>query len=74
MPIPGPQRAGVPSQHKHPPISVRLPDGDRAWLLACAEREGRSVNSLLAEGVAALRAARERHGTTKKRQDRKKGE
>lgn len=48
----------MPSQHKHPPISVRLPEGDRAWLMEYAEATGRAVNSVLTEAVAEYRAHR----------------
>lgn len=41
------------SQHKHDPISFRPPEGDRARLLAYAERTGRPVNRILAEALAA---------------------
>jgi hypothetical protein len=45
----------MPSQHKHPPISLRLPGADRAWLLEYAAAQERPVNGVLAEAVALLR-------------------
>jgi len=52
----------VPSQHKHPPIAFRPPEGDRAWLLEYAAATGRAVNAVLAEALAAYRAAQEAAG------------
>jgi hypothetical protein len=46
----------VPSKHKHPPVSLRLPAADRAWLYAYAERTGQPVNRILTRLVAAERA------------------
>ena len=46
------------SQHKHPPIPFRPPEGDRAWLLQHADQTGRAVNAILAE---ALREYRQRY-------------
>jgi hypothetical protein len=47
----------MPSQHKHAPIAFRPPEGDRAWLLEYAQRSGQPVNRVLAEALAAFRAA-----------------
>jgi hypothetical protein len=47
----------TPSKHKHPPISLRLPEADRFWLLSHAEASGRPVNAIVADAVAAYRAA-----------------
>ena len=49
----------VPSQHKHNPVPLRLPEGDRSWLLTYAEATGQPVNAVL---VAALAEYRIRHG------------
>jgi hypothetical protein len=46
----------MPSQHKHPPISLRLPEADRAWLYAYATQTGQPVNRILAQWVAEKRA------------------
>ena len=46
----------MPSQHKHPPIAFRPPEGDRAWLLAYAKATGKPANRILAEALAAYRA------------------
>jgi hypothetical protein len=43
----------VPSQHKHSPIPFRPPEGDRARLVALAERTGQPVNRILAAALAA---------------------
>ena len=43
----------MPSQHKHPPIGFRPPEGDRARLLTYAERTGQPVNRILSEALAA---------------------
>jgi hypothetical protein len=45
----------MPSQHKHPPIPFRPPEGDRSWLLEHAKRTGKPVNRILAEALAAYR-------------------
>lgn len=42
----------MPSQHKHRPIPFRPPEGDRARLLALAERTGQPVNRILAEALS----------------------
>ena len=47
------------SQHKHTPISLRLPEDDRAWLLQYARLTGKPVNKILAEALAAYRAPRD---------------
>ena len=49
----------MPSQHKFPPISLRLPEADRSWVLAEAERTGHAVNHILAEAVEEYRKANE---------------
>jgi hypothetical protein len=45
--------------HKRSPVSLRLPQGDEAWLRDYAKRTGKPVNQILAELVASLRAAEE---------------
>jgi hypothetical protein len=45
----------MPSQHKHPPIPFRPPEGDRSWLLAYAKQAGLPVNRVLALALAAYR-------------------
>lgn len=50
------REALMSSQHKHAPISLRLPEGDRAWLLDYAETEGLPVNQVLVIAVRAYRA------------------
>jgi hypothetical protein len=47
----------MPSQHKHPPIPFRPPEGDRAWLLKYAKVTEQPVNRILAEALAAYREA-----------------
>jgi hypothetical protein len=50
----------MPNQHKYRPIPFRPPEGDRLWLAEYARRTGRAVNAIIAEAVAAYRAAREK--------------
>lgn len=45
----------MPSQHKHPPIPFRPPEGDRAWLLEHAKAIGQPINRILAEALAEYR-------------------
>jgi predicted DNA-binding protein len=49
----------MPSQHKHRPIPFRPPEGDRARLLALAERTAQPVNRILSEALAAYLNAAE---------------
>jgi hypothetical protein len=46
----------MPDKHKHPPISVRLPEVDRLWLLNHAKAEGLPVNKVLAVALKVYRA------------------
>ena len=52
-------------RHKHPPLYFRpASEDDRAWLLAYVKTTGRKRNAILAEALAAYRAAQEgRMGT-----------
>jgi len=52
----------MPSQHKHPPVAFRPPEGDRAWLLDYARRTGKPVGRVLTEALAAFRAAHDDEG------------
>jgi hypothetical protein len=47
----------VRDRHKHQAISFRPPEGDRAWLESYAGETGRPVRAILAEALAAYRAA-----------------
>jgi hypothetical protein len=47
----------MPDRHKHEKIGVRLPEADRAWVMAEHERTGKPVNRIIAEAVRALRKA-----------------
>jgi hypothetical protein len=49
-------------RHKNPPIPFRPPAADREWLAAYAERTGTPVNRVLADALAAYRAAVEGDG------------
>ena len=49
----------MPSQHKHPPVPFRPPEEDRLWLFEHAKATGQPVNRILAEALAAYRAARQ---------------
>ena len=44
------------SQHKHPPIPFRPPEGDRSWLLEHAKTEDLPVNKVLTIALKAYRA------------------
>jgi hypothetical protein len=47
-----------PSKHRHRPLSFRpREDSDRVWLYEYAKATGQSVNSVLAEMLAAYRVA-----------------
>ena len=46
----------MPSQHKHPPVSFRPAEADRAWLLAYSEATGIPVNRILADALTVFRA------------------
>jgi hypothetical protein len=48
------------TRHRHAPLSLRLPEPDRAWLLEYAAESGRAVNAVLAEAVALHRKRIER--------------
>lgn len=48
-----------PSQHKHPPLSFRPKDNDRAWLYEYAKATSQPVSRILADALAAYRAAKE---------------
>lgn len=41
----------MPSQHKHPPISFRPPEADRARLLQHVAETGKPVNAVLAKAL-----------------------
>ena len=45
----------MPDRHKNPPISIRLPDDDRTWLLQYAAATGQHVNAIIRDLVAKLR-------------------
>jgi len=45
----------VADRHKHPPITLRLPEGDRVWLYEQEAATGRPVRAILADAVAAYR-------------------
>src|ERR1039457_5358654 len=41
----------MPNQHRYRPISIRLPEASRLWLLAFAERTEQPLNQILTEAV-----------------------
>ena len=49
----------MPGQHKHPPVSFRPPEADRAWLLDHAKATGKAVNAILTAALAAYRKQKE---------------
>jgi hypothetical protein len=52
-----------PSKHRHRPLSFRpREDSDRVWVQEYAKATGQSVNSVLADALAAYRAAKEAEG------------
>ena len=41
----------MPNKHRYRPISIRLPEASRLWLLAFAERTEQPLNQILTEAV-----------------------
>lgn len=54
-------------RHKVRPISLRPPEGDRAWLDEYAKQTGKPVRRILAEALAEYR---EKHGPDPKENGR----
>lgn len=52
----------MPSQHSHPPISIRPPEQLRAWLIAYARRHDRPVRSVITEALEEYRARHDQEG------------
>lgn len=52
----------MPSQHKHPPIAFRPPEGDRLWLTGHAKQTGRPVNAILAQALSEYRQRNDHEG------------
>ena len=72
VPPRAPRKEGLtpmPSRHKHPPISLRLPESDRHWVLTYAKENDLAVNLVLALALAEFRAQRETTATATKRKD-----
>lgn len=46
----------MPNQHKHLPVSVRLPGDLRAWLIEYARAEGVPVNRIIVEALDYVRS------------------
>lgn len=46
----------MPGQHKHPPLSLRLPEAERSWVLERHAATGQPVNAIIADAVAEYRA------------------
>ncbi len=44
-------------RHRHPPLTLRLPGPDRAWLYRQQDETGRPVRAIVADAVAAYRRA-----------------
>jgi len=57
----------MPDRHKRHPITLRLPEGDRAWLEEHARETGRPVRAILADALAAYRRALARQEGTVQR-------
>ncbi len=49
----------MPSQHRHRPVSIRLPGHLREWLMGYAEQQGRPVRAVVIEALEEYRAQRE---------------
>ncbi len=49
----------MPSQHGHPPISIRPPGHLRDWLFDYAERHERAVRAVVIDALEEYRARRE---------------
>lgn len=45
----------MPSKHRRNPLTVRLPDGERAWLREYAFATGRPVGAVINDAVRTLR-------------------
>lgn len=50
----------MPSQHRHPPISIRPPGRLRDWLLEYAGQQNRPVRSVVIEALEEFRARQQR--------------
>jgi len=49
----------LPSQHRHQPLSIRLSDRLRAWLVDYANRHDRAVRSIVVEALEEFRSRHE---------------
>jgi hypothetical protein len=52
----------MPSQHSHPPISIRPPAQLRAWLIAYARHHDRPVRTIVTEALEEYRARHDQEG------------
>jgi hypothetical protein len=57
----------MPSQHSHPPISIRPPEQLRAWLIAYARRHDRPVRAVVTEALEEYRVRHDQDGHEKMR-------
>jgi hypothetical protein len=54
----------MPSQHSHPPISIRPPEQLRAWLIAYARQHDRPVRWVITEALEEYRARHDQEGNS----------
>lgn len=57
----------MPSQHSHPPISIRPPEQLRTWLIAYARRHDLPVRAVVTEALEEYRARHNQEGNEKMR-------
>jgi hypothetical protein len=57
----------MPSQHSHPPISIRPPEQLRAWLIAYARRHDRPIRAIVTEALEEYRVLHDQEGNEKMR-------
>jgi hypothetical protein len=60
-----PRASGQPLMPQKPPMSVRLPDGDKEWLERAAADAGMTPHAFLRQLVADARAAAEKWEITR---------
>jgi hypothetical protein len=53
----------MPSQHAHPPLSIRPPEQLRIWLVDYARRHARPVRSIVTEALEEYRARHDQEGS-----------
>jgi hypothetical protein len=54
----------MPSQHSHPPISIRPPEQLRTWLISYARQRDRPVRAVITDALEEYRARHDQEGPT----------